>query len=362
MVSQLKNLFCGYKILYYLCDMGFDLTFGLGSAIGSALGFASQERTNKANMKLAKYQYEKNLEMWNRENEYNTPANQRKRLEAAGLNPALMYGNGSVANTAGSAPQYDAPKLSAYTDFSDMGVGLGIQAMMAGKQARNIDADTDKKEQETSNLAATQRLTSIDAELRSLQVIGQGIANAKSDFERQTMKQLYDLQLRQTEATIGRDTAAAALAGSQSGYYDAQSKTEDALRPQRVVNERKRGKVLDTEAERNRKQGNAADAAAEASRAAAAVSRSTEKKIISETNILNYRVKERLDSELEGLQYEVLSKGVKLTREQIQMRLDKFMQDEGLDPRSTGVSGLVDKLGYQLYIRFNQLFNVLGIE
>lgn len=39
------------------------------------------------------------LKMWNMENEYNTPMAQRKRMEAAGFNPNLVYGNGSVANT-----------------------------------------------------------------------------------------------------------------------------------------------------------------------------------------------------------------------------------------------------------------------
>ena len=35
-------------------------------------------------------QNEWNLQQWQRENEYNTPAAQRSRLEAAGLNAALM--------------------------------------------------------------------------------------------------------------------------------------------------------------------------------------------------------------------------------------------------------------------------------
>ena len=43
------------------------------------------------------------LDMWNRENAYNHPLEQMKRLKEAGINPALAYANG-VSNTAGGAP------------------------------------------------------------------------------------------------------------------------------------------------------------------------------------------------------------------------------------------------------------------
>lgn len=42
-----------------------------------------------------------NVAMWNAENEYNTPANQMRRFQDAGLNPNLIYGQ---QNTAASAP------------------------------------------------------------------------------------------------------------------------------------------------------------------------------------------------------------------------------------------------------------------
>ena len=68
-----------------------------GSLLSNLLGFGSQAATNKAQMQLAEYQYEKNLEMWNRQNEYNLPSAQRQRLLDAGLNPALMYGSGHIS-------------------------------------------------------------------------------------------------------------------------------------------------------------------------------------------------------------------------------------------------------------------------
>lgn len=73
----------------------------LGSSLISNRGALS--RQNLANMQ--------NMKFWEMQNKYNTPKNQMSRLKDAGLNPNLIYGNGS-ANTgvAGSiAPSKAAP-------------------------------------------------------------------------------------------------------------------------------------------------------------------------------------------------------------------------------------------------------------
>lgn len=94
----------------------------LGSLIGGIAGIgqsAIEARTAKrntdmtidANRKMAEYQYSKDLEMWNKANEYNDPASQMKRYQNAGLNPNLIYGTGSASagNTATTLPKYQAP-------------------------------------------------------------------------------------------------------------------------------------------------------------------------------------------------------------------------------------------------------------
>lgn len=45
--------------------------------------------------------YQRNLQQWNMENAYNSPAEQMKRYEAAGLNKNLIYGQ---QNTSGNSP------------------------------------------------------------------------------------------------------------------------------------------------------------------------------------------------------------------------------------------------------------------
>lgn len=68
------------------------------------------QRQNVYNREMAEYQYNKDLEMWNRANEYNLPGNQMARLKEAGLNPNLIYGGAPSNAAVGQLPKYNAPE------------------------------------------------------------------------------------------------------------------------------------------------------------------------------------------------------------------------------------------------------------
>lgn len=86
---------------------------GLGS-FGGLLGDVAQSQYNQAMQKdMAAYNasqqsalnnqaFQQNLQMWNLKNQYDSPAEQMKRFEAAGLNKNLIYGQ---SNTSGNAPE-----------------------------------------------------------------------------------------------------------------------------------------------------------------------------------------------------------------------------------------------------------------
>lgn len=84
----------------------------IGNVVGGLMQGHAQREANRANMELAKYSYDKNLEQWNRENEYNSPSAQMERYKAAGLNPNLIY---SQQNTAGNSPQMSTPQIAPVT-------------------------------------------------------------------------------------------------------------------------------------------------------------------------------------------------------------------------------------------------------
>lgn len=123
--------------------------------IGSAFGNSAAEKQirlqNEGNMKLAQYQYEKNLEQWQRENAYNSPRSQMQRFADAGLNPMLMYGQGSSGQAA-SSPQLEMPKLAAYTDYGDMGASGAVAAFQRGQQIDQMESLREAQE----NLAKSQ--------------------------------------------------------------------------------------------------------------------------------------------------------------------------------------------------------------
>lgn len=120
----------------------------LQSWIGSRTSKKNTERTIQANKELAEYQYQKDLEMWNRQNEYNSPAAQMARLKEAGLNPNLVYGSGSAAgNVSSQLPKYNAPQV----DYRGVPPPVDIPQMiqmyqdfrLRKAQTDNIQAQTD---------------------------------------------------------------------------------------------------------------------------------------------------------------------------------------------------------------------------
>lgn len=136
-------------------DFASGLFGGLGTVISGAIGAKSTSDTNKANLKINQMNNDFNareaqkardfqLEMWNRENEYNSASSQRKRREEAGYNPYMgdaqagtatgMSGT-SAATAVGASPQ--VPYLP---DFQSVGVNLASALkMMSEKKQTDIE-------------------------------------------------------------------------------------------------------------------------------------------------------------------------------------------------------------------------------
>ena len=152
--------------------------FGLGSFLGSLIGVGSSiygaqqtvkaqklanetnlqinRENNQANRELAEYAYSQNLEQWERENAYNTPAAQQSRLIEAGLNPNLLnYGSNSGMVSA-SSPEYKAPTMNAI-QIANEKAQLGMYMAQIGalaSQATLNSAKADKVKAETENTEA----------------------------------------------------------------------------------------------------------------------------------------------------------------------------------------------------------------
>lgn len=129
---------------------------GITGASNLVSGLISGGMSYKKSRKLAKYAYSKDLEMWNRQNEYNLPINQMQRLEEAGLNPNMMYGQG-VAGATGQAremPRYQS--VNAKYDFAPINAlgALGLYQDLKIKQAQEENVRANTEAQEISNSLA----------------------------------------------------------------------------------------------------------------------------------------------------------------------------------------------------------------
>lgn len=94
-------------------------------------------------------QNEYNLQMWKMQNEYNSPAKQMERYREAGLNPNLIYGNGSSsAGNATSAPSMESYS-SGFSKFMNFWSNLySLKNLKA--QNNNLNAQTDSIKADTA--------------------------------------------------------------------------------------------------------------------------------------------------------------------------------------------------------------------
>lgn len=120
----------------------------IGSFVNANATKKAQQRQNRWNKQAAELQYQRDIEMWNMQNEYNSPANQYQRMLGSGLNPAQMYGGSGVSNTASNRPSYQAPTYEAAVVNPWSGL---VDAINQYQQFRIGNAQIANLEQKTEN-------------------------------------------------------------------------------------------------------------------------------------------------------------------------------------------------------------------
>lgn len=155
-------------------DFASGLFSGVGSVISGAIGAKSTSDTNKTNLKINQMNNDFNaresqkardfqLDMWNRENEYNKASSQRKRLEDAGYNPYMSDAQaGTATGTSGTSSATAAgasPQIPYTPDFQSVGVNLAsaLKMMSEKKQTdiENLNMSDLLRSQIWQNLGAT---------------------------------------------------------------------------------------------------------------------------------------------------------------------------------------------------------------
>lgn len=199
------------------------------SAIGAIGNFftggASARKQYQYQSKLMDKQNQQQIDFWKMNNEYNTPFNQRARLEQAGLNPDLMYGgSGNVYQSqmpgaaSGSAPNVD------YGSFSD-NLRFAMQAQVMDAQVSKIEQENKLLAEQALNQAQQRELWAAQAKEAWVRAEHQGIYNRHADTR-------YFLE---NETRALKNT----LLGADVNSYE----TRLRLDQQRVANDNMRAKV-----------------------------------------------------------------------------------------------------------------------
>lgn len=112
--------------------------------LGGIANIGSTLLANRANRKLAEYSYEQQRQMIREQNEYNSPKAQMARYMEAGLNPNLIYGDGSsMSGNQSSIAKYEAPRMEA----PDVRLGIN-EALQMALAYRAQQADINLKEEQ----------------------------------------------------------------------------------------------------------------------------------------------------------------------------------------------------------------------
>jgi|GEM_PF-5050930 len=225
------------------------------SAIPVVGGMIEGAMNNASNKKIARENREFSLEMWNRNNEYNTPLAQMQRLKEAGLNPNLMYGQGTTGNSSAPAKadganptQYklnflEAAQLHQQQKLNEQSIQLQkSQTELNHAQAQKVNAETANTHANTQNTTETMQfnresrpkiLEKYDLDNAGIKLSNENLnkINAKIDADINQIKANTNLTARQSEvakATLGKILIESQNAIKQGRTIDLQQVEQDA--------------------------------------------------------------------------------------------------------------------------------------
>lgn len=180
-----------------------------------------QRETNAHNLAMMREQNAWNLEQWNRENAYNDPAEQAKRLQAAGINPNMVFGNGSIAEASSLQSASANPAVAPHVDpifqgdHLAQGVYTGVnaynQSRLYDAQIKAIDAET-QGQTIKNQLSAAKLLNDIDQSN-----MDRDLKNLLLSYQRD----VYDSEVKEAKGRVPNQDANTEYLRQQTVYLKA---------------------------------------------------------------------------------------------------------------------------------------------
>lgn len=212
--------------------IGGALVSGLGGLLGNVVTGYSQHETNQTNLRIARETNDANYRLWQENNAYNTPAAQMSRLQAAGLNPNMVYGQISSGNSSSPATAQGAVMKSA--KFGDFGTSAAVMSYLQGQMQKSSimlqDTQSEKNKAETNKTNVETLNAQKDGLLKD-------IAYYQKLFDYYKSNNLFPFERRSIEVSIEqkkRDIARIDATIDNLNASTARTTTETELMPKQV--------------------------------------------------------------------------------------------------------------------------------
>lgn len=176
-----------------------------------------------------------NIDMWNMNNEYNSPVEQMKRAQAAGINPNAVF-SGGISGLAGSSPVQSSPMSGSQASYGSSlaSTMLTSDAMVANllSQAQLNETKSEREQFGLSwdKLTAPIRLELLEANRdKIVKEIGKMTRDiAHIDFDEKMQQQMFTLMANKNEAEIDVLVKQLEEIGARVRNYDADTKLKGA--------------------------------------------------------------------------------------------------------------------------------------
>lgn len=166
------------------------------SAFNIGLQGIQDDRARKWEVNQTDKQYERDIEQRDYSNWYNSPENQMKRFEEAGLNPNLIYGQGTAGNQSGTPKAGKASGRFTPPQMAEIN-GLDMIQKFANIKKTNQETELTSENvnfQKLSN-SVMEGTYQAQIDLKKAQLTAQ-LARTKNDIERNAiLKQINSLNV-----------------------------------------------------------------------------------------------------------------------------------------------------------------------
>lgn len=161
---------------------------GVGQMATAGLTMHDNAQTRKDQMSLNDRNIRNQWDMWNATNAYNTPMEQRKRLELAGFNPNMAVGG--MVNVASNQNLPDNAPVEARNTGQAVGEAINniVGYQMQEKQMRDLEASAKLKDEQKNNVL--------------MDIAGKGIENARNEFELNMAKNLSENTVNKSNESL----------------------------------------------------------------------------------------------------------------------------------------------------------------